>query len=76
MNVREDDRRVPCVVTVAITGSASTPSRAPGGEDPWTNLGDVFFRTGIQTIWLMPEVRFDVTSVSGSVDAWVDIPGG
>jgi hypothetical protein len=73
MTVRRDYRDLPRRVKVAITGTASVSLQ--GRMDPndsWLDLGEAFTGTSAQSIQLMPEVRFNVTAVDGSVDAWVD----
>jgi len=73
MAPRSHYRNYPRAVQVKITGTASV--RLQGrldADNPWLDLGTPFTATGVQSIQLMPEVRFNVTAVAGSVDAWVD----
>lgn len=78
--IRGDYRMHPRLVKVAIKATIENPAgtasvRLQGRmdtHDDWFDLDDAFTATGVQSLQLMPEVRFNVTAVDGSVDAWID----
>lgn len=58
-------------VRINGTGAVQLQGRAAPNA-PWVDLGSAFTADGVQLLQLMPQVRGNVTEVSGSADAWVD----